>query len=311
MPDLTALSLSMPAALVISVVAAETLAVFKRGISMKFVGSLLVAAATIAVAAPATAQSDNSSLSVGVTGGTLGIGPEVGYRASSFGVRGNATFLGLSRDVDSDNVEYEGDLKLRSFGAMVDFYPGAGGFRISPGLRINRNRVELTGNPTDDVEIGDTVYTPSEIGDITGEVRGNRLSPTLTIGYTTGGSSGLYFGIDAGAMFQGSPKVRDLDTSGTLNNAQLLADLEDEREEIEDDISRFKVYPILQLALGFRFGGAQAAPVYAPPPPAPPMAAEAPATQTCPDGSVILATGVCPPPPPPPPPPPAPSGERG
>ena len=43
-----------------------------------------------------------------------------------------------------------------------------------------------------------------------------------------------------------------------------------------------------------------------PPPPPPPP----PATQTCPDGSVILATDACPaPPPPPPPPPPAP--ERG
>ena len=41
-----------------------------------------------------------------------------------------------------------------------------------------------------------------------------------------------------------------------------------------------------------------------PPPPAPP------ATQTCPDGSVILATDVCPAPPPPPPPP-APEPERG
>ncbi len=49
-------------------------------------------------------------------------------------------------------------------------------------------------------------------------------------------------------------------------------------------------------------------PVVAPPPPPPPP--PPPATQTCPDGSVILATEVCPvPPPPPPPPPPAP--ERG
>jgi opacity protein-like surface antigen len=46
----------------------------------------------------------------------------------------------------------------------------------------------------------------------------------------------------------------------------------------------------------------------APPPPPPP---EAPATQTCPDGSVILATSACPAPPPPPPPPPAATGERG
>ncbi len=49
-----------------------------------------------------------------------------------------------------------------------------------------------------------------------------------------------------------------------------------------------------------------AAPVPPPPPPAPP------ATQNCPDGSVILATAMCPSPPPPPPPPaPAQRGERG
>jgi OOP family OmpA-OmpF porin len=52
---------------------------------------------------------------------------------------------------------------------------------------------------------------------------------------------------------------------------------------------------------------------YSPPPPAPappPPPPPPPATQTCPDGSVILATDACPvPPPPPPPPPPAP--ERG
>jgi outer membrane receptor protein involved in Fe transport len=47
------------------------------------------------------------------------------------------------------------------------------------------------------------------------------------------------------------------------------------------------------------------APVIAPPPPP-----AAPATQTCPDGSVILATDVCPAAPPPPPPPP-PEPERG
>ena len=49
-----------------------------------------------------------------------------------------------------------------------------------------------------------------------------------------------------------------------------------------------------------------AAPVVAPPPPAPP-----PATQTCPDGAVILATDVCPVAVPPPPPPPPPEPERG
>ena len=51
------------------------------------------------------------------------------------------------------------------------------------------------------------------------------------------------------------------------------------------------------------------APYVAPPPPPPEPAVPTPATQTCSDGSVILASDACPPPPPPPPPPPAP--ERG
>jgi opacity protein-like surface antigen len=54
---------------------------------------------------------------------------------------------------------------------------------------------------------------------------------------------------------------------------------------------------------------AEPLPAAAPAPPPPPAA---PATQTCPDGSVILATSACPAPPPPPPPPaPTERGERG
>jgi len=64
----------------------------------------------------------------------------------------------------------------------------------------------------------------------------------------------------------------------------------------------------LLVGLIYNFAAPPPPVVEAPPPPPPPP--PPPATQTCPDGSVILATEVCPaPPPPPPPPPPAP--ERG
>ena len=65
------------------------------------------------------------------------------------------------------------------------------------------------------------------------------------------------------------------------------------------------------LRAGYRIGGARVIEAAPPPPPlAPPPPVEAPATQTCSDGSVILATDSCPLPPPPPPPP-APEPERG
>jgi len=65
------------------------------------------------------------------------------------------------------------------------------------------------------------------------------------------------------------------------------------------------------VGLGFLFGGARAeAPVVIAPAPVVVAPPPAPATQTCPDGSVIMATDICPAPPPPPPPP-APAPERG
>ncbi len=61
---------------------------------------------------------------------------------------------------------------------------------------------------------------------------------------------------------------------------------------------------------GFTYKFGEASPPPPPPPPALPPPPPPPATQTCADGSVMLATESCPvPPPPPPPPPPAP--ERG
>jgi len=74
-----------------------------------------------------------------------------------------------------------------------------------------------------------------------------------------------------------------------------------------DGSGRFRSHSIM-ASLIFNLSPVPAPPpLPAPPPPPPPPP---PATQTCPDGSVILATDSCPlPPPPPPPPPPAP--ERG
>jgi hypothetical protein len=220
----------------------------------------LISAAAVmtaaAVAMPAAAQDKASSVGIGVSAGTLGIGPEINWRSDKVGVRGSATFFGLGRDVDSDGVTYNGDLKLRSFGGTVDVYPGGGRFRISGGARISNNRVLLKAEPaaTTTVEIGDVNYTGAQIGRLDGEVKANKFAPTLTIGFGSKAGSGAYFGFDAGAMFQGSPKVNRLTASGPIaTNAAFQAELLKERAEIEDDISNFKVYPIVQLAIGFRF----------------------------------------------------------
>jgi hypothetical protein len=215
---------------------------------------LLLAMPLGLAASPAMAQ-DEGGLSLGVTGGTLGIGPELGYRVStSFGVRANATFLGISHDVDSDDVNYKGDLDLQSFGAMLDLHPFGGGFRLSAGARISDNTVGLTATPTGDVEIGDDTYTAAEVGTLTGRIEPKGFAPTLTIGWGGGLTPGLKFGADIGVMFQGTPKVTELTASGSLAaSAEFQQSLARERVEIENDIDDFKLYPVLQLSLGYRF----------------------------------------------------------
>lgn len=224
-----------------------------------FVG-LLVFGLCSAVS-PALAA-DGGSASVGITGGTLGIGPEVGYRISnSFGVRGNATFLNIKRDIDSDDINYDAKLKLQSAGIMVDVYPMGGGFRLSGGFRINGNKARGIGTPNDGTsyDINGTTYTAAEIGTLRADTDINKLAPALTLGYEGGQSRGVTFGVEAGALFQGSVKVKPLTITGICANpatagcGDIRANLEAERRSVNDDIDKYKVYPILQVKIGYRF----------------------------------------------------------
>lgn len=219
---------------------------------MKKTLAFVVAALATTVSASAYAEDGGSApFSVGITGGSLGIGPEVGYRFSEkLGVRANATFLNISHEIDSSGINYDGKAKLKSGGVMLDLYPFGGGFRVSGGVRINGNEARAVATPTQNVTVGGTSYTPAQVGTLRAETDINNLAPTLTIGYGGGLSRGITFGIEAGAMFQGSVKIKNVVSS---TGAIAQADLDREARSIEDDIDGFKVYPVLQLSLGYRF----------------------------------------------------------
>jgi opacity protein-like surface antigen len=209
-----------------------------------------------AAAAQTTAVDDGMRVTAAVTGGTLGIGPEVGLRFSdTIGIRGNATFLGFGADFDSDDITYDGKLKLKSFGAMVDLYPFGGSFRVSGGARINHNRARVRATPTGTtVEVGDDTYTAAQIGTLTGRADVRKFAPALTLGWGGGRAKGFMFGTEAGVLFQGRARLRQFTATGTLANNQAFRNsLERERLDLQDDIDKVKVYPILQVMIGWRF----------------------------------------------------------
>lgn len=216
----------------------------------------LALCATILALSPTAAHA--TEFNVGVTAGTLGIGPEVGFRPLPFiGLRANASFLSVSDNVSSSGVNYDGKLKLKSYGVMADVYPFGGGLRLSGGLRVNKNRIGLGANllAGETINIGDMEYTTAEIGTLNGNIRTKDLAPVATIGYVSRLVPWLALGIEAGVMFQGSPRITDLQsTGGSLSDsAALQAQLDAEQQEIEDDIDVLKYYPVLQLTALFRF----------------------------------------------------------
>lgn len=211
---------------------------------------MMTGIAAIALAMTGTAAVAQH-VTVAVTGGTLSVGPELGYRVNDrFGVRANATFLTINQGFDSDDIEYDGRVKLKSAGAMLDLYPFGGSFRISGGARVNGNNGRVVATPTGPVEIGDRTYTPAQVGTLTGRAETKNLAPALTLGWGGGNRTGFNFGFEAGALFQGKVRIPEFSSSSGLINP---ADLAAERQSIQDDVDDYKVYPILQLAIGYRF----------------------------------------------------------
>lgn len=199
-------------------------------------------------ASPAIAK--DAAFSLGLTGGTLGIGPEASIGLSqNFDLRGNATFISVSHSYASSDLDYEGTIRLRSAGVMIDIFPTGGGFHISGGLRANGNKADLVATPTSSVTIGSTSYTPAQIGTISGTADVPDVAPSLTIGYGKRGK-GLSLGIEAGALFQGTVHINQFTSSTGLISQ---ADLDSERASLQRAINKYKVYPVAQLALGWRF----------------------------------------------------------
>jgi hypothetical protein len=210
------------------------------------------------LAQPAFAKDETApksgKLSLGVTGGTLGIGPEIGYRINqNVGVRANATFLSFSHTVKSNDVRYDGSADLQSGGASIDVYPFGGGFRLSGGARANGNSGRLHATPMRNTRIGGIDFTPAQIGTITGDAETNNFAPQVTMGYGGTLRRGLSLTVEAGALFQGAVQLRNYRADGSLaNNALFIAQLQKEQLRVQDTLDKYKVYPILQIGLKYR-----------------------------------------------------------
>jgi hypothetical protein len=193
---------------------------------------------------------------LGFKSGTLGIGGELTTNLlPDVNLSAAVQWLAFDFDLEIDDVEYDVDVEFFNPLVKLDWYPFAGDFRICAGVLFNGSDVDLEATSAEPVEIGNTIYLPQEIGSIRGESDFDEIAPYVGIGFGNPLARDRGWGVtaDFGVAFIGSPNV-DLTITGPFaGNPLLLADLAEEEEEIEDELDKYRFYPVLALTLYYRF----------------------------------------------------------
>lgn len=191
------------------------------------------------------------NVGVGLRAGTLGWGAEIGFGVSDrFALRGGYYTASLSEDYDDAGILYDGDLDIGGLGAIVDFHPFKGGFHLSAGIFANENELGITATPTTSQDIGGTVYTPAEIGTLSGVIAFDSTAPYFGIGWgRIAGNKRVSFLSDLGVLRQGSGDVLLTSSTGLVSTV----DLQTEIAEIEADIEDYDLWPVISFGVAIRF----------------------------------------------------------
>lgn len=196
---------------------------------------------------------------------TLGLGGDyvIGL-GDHFQVRVGGNKFNYNYDLDGTSsategeLDYNGDLELASLGPTVDWYPTGNSFRLSVGLHWNDNKLANRATCNDPgpngCAMGFGVFDSLVLGTIYTDITFAEFAPYIGVGLGNPmKQQGFSFLIDIGVLFQGSPDV-SLRSDGACNSdPTCAAAIESEEKELKDELKGFRFYPVLNLALGYRF----------------------------------------------------------
>jgi len=202
------------------------------------------------LAAAQESESAESRLILGPNAGNLGVGPEAGLRLNDhFGLRVGANYISLENEREGQDPEFNFNVTPPAAGAMLDYYPFEGGFRLTGGLRYNAETPDLIEGPSRAITLGGLPFTPSS----------SRSTGTGQdyIGYAPYGGLGLQSRFWEGRL----ELVFDLgvyyhapnDETDTANDNTAGLDSDEGSERTDEELRFLDLYPIIGLSATYRF----------------------------------------------------------
>lgn len=195
--------------------------------------------------------------------GLLGVGGELTLGVSQktnlrLGVnRLNLGFDFSSNDDENDvsnSEEVSLGFDLHSISGLLDWHPEGGGFRLSAGLILNNNEINVTADLSKSISINDVDYS---LDSLQGNGSFRSLAPYIGLGWGNAvDKNGRWtFAFDLGLMFQGDPDISITATASDPRvQAMLNEDLEKQSTQWEDDYGKYvSIWPVMSFGIGFRF----------------------------------------------------------
>ncbi|MDI6774209.1 MAG: hypothetical protein QME60_02270 [Verrucomicrobiota bacterium] len=185
---------------------------------------------------------------------TLGVGADIALDLGKhFNLRGGVNYGSYDLNVAMGKADVEGNLLWLTAPILLDWHPAAGGFRVSAGGIVNKNKISLTADPLEPIELDGVEY---DIERLSGDISFREFCPYVGIGVgnAVGGDGRAHFACDFGIMFHGAPKVSSRAVAASSAAQDVLDQaLQNEVDNLEDDLSGFLYYPVVSVGFSIAF----------------------------------------------------------
>jgi hypothetical protein len=211
------------------------------------------------------------SVAIGFKADTLGAGFELATPVSrSFNLRSSINIFDFNDNFSIDGVNYDARLHLKSSETTIDWFPGHGGFHVSPGILYVKNSLSAPAfvRPGQNFVLGTQAFTNSVDDPVNGSssvIYPHNFAPMLMLGFgNIIPRSGRHLSIpfEFGVAYTGAPQISvTLDgtactTQGCVSfagNAQAQDYLKQEVHILNEDLKKYPVFPIVSLGLAYHF----------------------------------------------------------